>query len=1698
MSSAADSHARLPSLNNVETANALWVFAKWGAPPAPWLAAYVAHLPGQLLALQPPELCSVVWAAAMLQLQLPAAVLDSLLLDAQARARAARPRAAPQRAAAALSTALNLTGRPARRRARPSSQVKFGSFSGQGFGTLAWALARMDDFVRHAGAALPGLSGGARDQPFTNIIWALGCWEHAPPPGWLQEYCRCVVPQLQHMPPQGLAIVAVGLAELGHRPPAPFSCYVLELFHQQLGAASPAQAASLVWALPRLLPAGGDGAATVWLRRYCWLLHPLDSGQREVRGTNRAPVDRVTCYAVHNALSQHAEHDMVSSFNAAAEGMGSSLVAVLRPTPGMCFDLAVRDGSGHLYPVLVQMSTGLQFSESCGIVPRPRAVYYTFQPAAAGIEGILALWTVHEGVWCTSAAELLNAGVKPGASFLPRECLGDGQLCVSWEQVVERMTDIIATGKVKPLVPDDDQGLDAALLPLKRYILHDGHQQHDSQEFLAFLLDGLHEDINRIHVKPYIEEPDSEGVSDAELAARAWANYRARNDSHIVDHFQGLYKSTLVCPGCGYSSVKLDPFMYLSLPLPESRVRHVEAILMHADGVAPPREFGLEVPHSGTLRELYAALARAAGLALERPEEHMVAARPSSSPTSSYALVVHEDARARMSELQPHSVSPPGALLVYYYADPAAGPAGEGSQKVVVYHRRGGQRRGGGGNDKFSAPLLLWLPPSETYEPGHVAPAGLSANGQQEYALCHAAPLWRHVRRMLRPFLAVSALRQRAPLSCGGGGGDGGAACAPGAAQPAGSAGAPDVSMAAASALPGSPDPSPSPDPCCTSRQAAGAAPRGAAPPAASEAGDNNSWGSHGSGSGAASGAASDMDLGGLADLQPAAPGGGGSPSEGEADPAAALAAAELGGAAAGSAAGVLGSGGVPVTPLDLWAAQPAPAAPAAGTPGAGTPGGAAWPPYLLKLARDTADCSTSVASWCASHFHPHVHHSTFVLDWQAGCGAAHSAEAYLAAAAAAAVERQQQDQQQLDQGSVARQQQQQQQQPGQQQQQPGAAGAPPPALQAQGDDDDGQPAPALAPPGPSADPHFWAPPGPGSGPLVGCAPAAAPGGDVVVVGDYVLDALEQPEFDASLGAIRAARADPRGRSVGLEACVETFLQPEQLSEADEWYCPKCKSHMQARTWAPPPPPPGAARRRPRAHAAALTRRSRAPLTPAPPHIAAAAPRARLQAEKKLDFWSMPEVLVVHLKRFSYTSWGRDKLDTLVDFPLEGLDLSRYVLGPQAAQPLLYDCYAVSNHYGGLGGGHYTAAAQMPGDRRWHCFDDRRVEEISPEAVQSRAAYVLCYRRRAEAGADPPGLVQDLVAHARVAAEAEAQRQAVDAAAVAAATTAAAPAPGGAAMEEDGPQLFGAPTGDGDAGEWGSPAAPAPLRPAATDGPPVEAALAVLARLARAGAADADGAGEHELTWLPAAGLAARPEQQQPQHAPAAAPGAAAGLRGSAGRGELAPGTAPLFEWAAAPGAAAAPGVAPLTLAPSLSAPPTQQQPSGRGGRRKVVVDLGQQLLGEAWEPPSPAFEVELKPRIKNVNCSSEYCGVSRYKATRRWQAQMSIAGKKKHLGYYGDEVAAARAYDRGAIRRDGKGAKLNFPYEDYVRTGDELVEEGGAPSSSCRDDSGDDGEADTRAVKATAAAADHPAARRPKRKAAASSGADSPRGRRR
>jgi len=101
-----------------------------------------------------------------------------------------------------------------------------------------------------------------------------------------------------------------------------------------------------------------------------------------------------------------------------------------------------------------------------------------------------------------------------------------------------------------------------------------------------------------------------------------------------------------------------------------------------------------------------------------------------------------------------------------------------------------------------------------------------------------------------------------------------------------------------------------------------------------------------------------------------------------------------------------------------------------------------------------------------------------------------------------------------------------------------------------------------------------------------------------------------------------------------------------------------------------------------------------------------------------------------------------DKIDALVEFPIEGLDLSDVVIGNKYVdgedgmnegkpkESLIYDLYAVSNHYGGLGGGHYTAYAKNSVDGNWYYFDDSSVTLSDPSKVMTSAAYLLFYQRR--------------------------------------------------------------------------------------------------------------------------------------------------------------------------------------------------------------------------------------------------------------------------------------------------------------------------------------------------------------------------------
>ena len=100
----------------------------------------------------------------------------------------------------------------------------------------------------------------------------------------------------------------------------------------------------------------------------------------------------------------------------------------------------------------------------------------------------------------------------------------------------------------------------------------EGYRQQDSQEFLSVLLDQLHEDLNRITDKPYIELLEKQNNEDDLIASKRWWDlHKKREDSIIIDLFNGQLKSETICQVCQKSSITYDPFMSLCVPLPKTK-----------------------------------------------------------------------------------------------------------------------------------------------------------------------------------------------------------------------------------------------------------------------------------------------------------------------------------------------------------------------------------------------------------------------------------------------------------------------------------------------------------------------------------------------------------------------------------------------------------------------------------------------------------------------------------------------------------------------------------------------------------------------------------------------------------------------------------------------------------------------------------------------------------------------------------------------------------------------------------------------------------------------------------------------------------------------------------------------------------------------------------------------------------------------
>jgi ubiquitin C-terminal hydrolase len=113
-------------------------------------------------------------------------------------------------------------------------------------------------------------------------------------------------------------------------------------------------------------------------------------------------------------------------------------------------------------------------------------------------------------------------------------------------------------------------------------------------------------------------------------------------------------------------------------------------------------------------------------------------------------------------------------------------------------------------------------------------------------------------------------------------------------------------------------------------------------------------------------------------------------------------------------------------------------------------------------------------------------------------------------------------------------------------------------------------------------------------------------------------------------------------------------------------------------------------------------------------------------AKKKIEFWNLPDVLVITLKRFD--NRGK-KNKALIDFPLTNLVMSDHVIGYDK-ESYVYDLYGVCNHSGGTRGGHYTSFIKNA-NNKWYLFNDTNVTEILDlRKIKTPQAYCFFYRKK--------------------------------------------------------------------------------------------------------------------------------------------------------------------------------------------------------------------------------------------------------------------------------------------------------------------------------------------------------------------------------
>ena len=175
---------------------------------------------------------------------------------------------------------------------------------------------------------------------------------------------------------------------------------------------------------------------------------------------------------------------------------------------------------------------------------------------------------------------------------------------------------------------------------------------------------------------------------------------------------------------------------------------------------------------------------------------------------------------------------------------------------------------------------------------------------------------------------------------------------------------------------------------------------------------------------------------------------------------------------------------------------------------------------------------------------------------------------------------------------------------------------------------------------------------------------------------EEIMKGMIEEEYFKQNNLVKTDTEKKEKKNMNLYELLNNFNQIEKLSKNNEWLCPKCKMNQ--------------------------------------------------LADKKIELYSISEIIIIHLKRFR----NNKKIETYIDFPIENLDLTPYL--PNKNEKYIYDLFAVANHVGGLHGGHYFAYCKNYIENEWYEFNDSNVDKIDKNKIVTENAYVLFYSRKRE------------------------------------------------------------------------------------------------------------------------------------------------------------------------------------------------------------------------------------------------------------------------------------------------------------------------------------------------------------------------------